>query len=166
MDLRAEILKEHSKTQCTKIAGWVNNSQARFDMLFNLFLHDEYRVKQRASWCVCHIVLKNPNLIVNKVELLMNNLEGNQNHSAVIRNTLRILEKFTISKKHHGKLIDFCLNYISNDNETIAIRAYAINILKNLCELYPEIMNEVKLILETQKIESSALNNKIRKLNF
>ena len=50
MNLREEILKEHSKTQCNKIVNWIGNSQKRFNELFELFLNDEYRVTQRAAW--------------------------------------------------------------------------------------------------------------------
>ena len=31
MNLREEILKEHSKAQCTKIVNWVGTNQQRFD---------------------------------------------------------------------------------------------------------------------------------------
>ena len=50
MNLRAQILKAHSKANCTKIVNWVGSNQTRFDELFNLFLTDEYRVVQRAGW--------------------------------------------------------------------------------------------------------------------
>ncbi|MEJ7671786.1 MAG: hypothetical protein WKF59_03550 [Chitinophagaceae bacterium] len=49
MNLRDEILKEHSKAQCNKIVQWVGDSQKRFEELFHLFLTDEYRVVQRAA---------------------------------------------------------------------------------------------------------------------
>jgi hypothetical protein len=49
MNLREEILKEHSKAQSNKIVSWIGNSQKKFDELFNLFLNDEYRVTQRAA---------------------------------------------------------------------------------------------------------------------
>ena len=48
MNLRSEILAEHSKAQTNKIIEWVGNSQQRFDELINLFLGDEYRITQRA----------------------------------------------------------------------------------------------------------------------
>ena len=49
MNLRNEILKEHSKVQCNKIVQWVGDSEKRFEDLFNLFLNDVYRVNQRAA---------------------------------------------------------------------------------------------------------------------
>ena len=60
MNLRDEILKEHSKPQCNKIVQWVGDSQKRFDGLFNLFLNDEYRVTQRAAWPLSYCVIAHP----------------------------------------------------------------------------------------------------------
>jgi len=49
INLRQEILAEHSKAQVDKIKAWVGGSLDRFNELFVLFLHDEYRVVQRAA---------------------------------------------------------------------------------------------------------------------
>ncbi|MBK8496606.1 MAG: hypothetical protein IPL50_17600 [Chitinophagaceae bacterium] len=37
MNLRAEILKEHSKAQCNTIVQWVGADQKRFDELLDYF---------------------------------------------------------------------------------------------------------------------------------
>jgi hypothetical protein len=47
MNLREEILKEHSRRQALTIAAWVDNDERKFESLLDLFLHDEYRVVQR-----------------------------------------------------------------------------------------------------------------------
>ena len=62
-NLREEILKEHSRAQCSKIAKWVGNDQKRFDELLQLFLNDEYRVTQRAGWPLGYCVEAHPELI-------------------------------------------------------------------------------------------------------
>ena len=63
MNLRNEILKEHSKAQCKKIETWIGNNQHRFDELFYLFLNDQYRVVQRAAWPLSYCVIHHPQLI-------------------------------------------------------------------------------------------------------
>ena len=52
MDMRQEILKEHSKAQATKIADWIGKDEKRFAHLMELFFTDEYRVVQRTAWVV------------------------------------------------------------------------------------------------------------------
>lgn len=63
MKLREQILKEQSKVNCIKIVNWVGNNQQRFDELFNLFLKDEYRAEQRASWPISNCVMEHPEFI-------------------------------------------------------------------------------------------------------
>ncbi len=62
MNLREEILKEHSKAPCNKIVQWIGSNQKRFDDLFELFLNDEYRVTQRAAWPLSYSVIAHPGL--------------------------------------------------------------------------------------------------------
>lgn len=75
MKLREEILKEHSKVQCNKIVQWVGADQKRFDELFGLFLHDEYRVVQRAAWPVSNCVMAHSVFISKHWEKLISNLK-------------------------------------------------------------------------------------------
>ncbi|HET7116560.1 MAG TPA: hypothetical protein VFI29_08725 [Hanamia sp.] len=41
MNIRNQILKEHTKENCRKIVDWVGNNTSRFNELFDLFLNDE-----------------------------------------------------------------------------------------------------------------------------
>ncbi|MGZ3866713.1 MAG: hypothetical protein ACXVNM_08670, partial [Bacteroidia bacterium] len=63
MNLRSEILREHSKKQCVKIVKWVGNDKNRFTELMNLMLHDEYRIAQRAAWPVSYCEEEYPSLM-------------------------------------------------------------------------------------------------------
>lgn len=76
MNLRDEILKEHSKKQCNKIGQWVGNSQKRFEELFHLFLTDEYRINQRAAWPVSYCVIAHPAFIKNNFGKLIKTWES------------------------------------------------------------------------------------------
>ena len=73
-NLREEILNEHSKAQCDKIVKWVGTDQKRFDELFHLFLHDEYRVTQRAAWPLSYSVSAHPDFIKKRLGELIKNL--------------------------------------------------------------------------------------------
>jgi hypothetical protein len=50
MNLRQQILKEHSKRNTDKIVSYIGNDPERFKILFDLFLNDESRVVQRSAW--------------------------------------------------------------------------------------------------------------------
>lgn len=100
MALRDEILKEHSKAQCTKIVKWVGSQQQRFDELFSLFLNDEYRVVQRAAWPVSNTAMLHPTFINKHWKKLIKNLQKRNLHDAVKRNTIRLLQDIEVPKKY------------------------------------------------------------------
>jgi hypothetical protein len=147
-NLREEILKEHSKAQCTTIVNWVGASQQRFDELFHLFLNDEYRVVQRAGWPVSYCVIAHPVLIKKNWAALIKNLQKPNLHNAVKRNSIRLLQDIDIPKKYQGPIMDLCFKYIESPTEAIAVKAFSLTVLTNLAKQYPEIIPEIKLIIE------------------
>lgn len=149
-NLKEEILKEHSKAQCTAIVNWVGASQQRFDELFRLFLNDEYRVVQRAAWPVSYCVIAHPQFIKKHWAALVKNLQQPNLHNAVKRNSIRLLQDIPIPEKYQGSIMDICFNYLQSPTEAVAVKAFSLTVLNNLAKQYPEIIPEVQLILEDQ----------------
>lgn len=148
MKLRETILKEHSKANRDRIVKWIGNDQKRFDELFYLFLNDEYRVVQRAAWPVSYCVEYHPEFIKKHFSKLIKNLHKTGIHDAVKRNSIRLLQHVDIPRKFHGEIMDLCFRYISSPTEPVAIKAFSITVLQNLAKQYPEIINEIKLVIE------------------
>jgi hypothetical protein len=149
-NLREQILKEHSKAQCTVIVNWVGANQQRFDELFYLFLDDEYRVVQRAAWPVSYCVIAHPNFICKHWGSLIKNLQKPNLHNAVKRNSIRLLQDIAIPKKYQGQIMNICFSYVENPLEAVAVKAFSLTVLGNLAKQYPEIIPEIKLLIEEQ----------------
>jgi len=165
MNLRETILKEHSKANCTRIVKWVGTDQKRFNELFELFLNDEYRVVQRAAWPVSYCVEDHPELIKDHFGKLLKNLNKKGIHDSIKRNSIRLLQYVTIPKKFHGQVMDLCFRYISSPIEAVAIKAFSISVLQNLARQYPEIINEIKLVIEERwNYETVAFRTRAKKL--
>src|SRR5689334_4701776 len=165
MDLRAAILAEHSKAQTDKIIKWVGNDQKRFDELFKLFLNDEYRVVQRAAWPLSYCVISHPELIRKLFSKLVKNLKKPGIGDSVKRNSVRLLQHISIPEKHHGELMDLCFKYINDPQERVAIKAFSLSILQNLCRQYPEIRQELITIIEDRwDYETAAFRSRARKI--
>jgi hypothetical protein len=154
--LRQEILKEHSKAQCTKIVHWVGNNQTRFDELFTLFLSDEDRVVQRAAWPVSYCVEAHPKLISKHWKTLMAYLKKPGLHDAVKRNSVRLMQDIELPVKYHGEIMDLCFKYLESPAEALAIKIFSMSVLANLTRYYPDIKSELKLIIEDQLPHQSA----------
>lgn len=164
MDLRQTILSEHSKANCDTIVKWVGNSQKRFDELFNLFLNSEYRINQRAAWPLSYCVIDHPHFISKHFSRLVKNLHKPGIHDSVKRNTVRLLQHIVIPKKFHGEIMNICFQYIGSRDEPVAVKAFSLSILQDLSKHYPEIKNEIKLIIEERlPHETAAFRTRARK---
>jgi len=149
MKLRETILEEHSKKQCLKIVAWVGDDKKRFAELMNLMLRDEYRVAQRAAYPIGYCVQKHPTLIKPWFGKLIKKMQEKDIHVAVRRNSLRILEEVDIPEKYCGILFDLSNHYLHDVNETVAVRAFALTVMSNIAQKYPDLKNEVKLNAES-----------------
>ncbi len=156
MNLKEEILREHSKKQCDAIAKWVGNSQQRFDDLFNLFAGKESKVTQRASWPLSYCVESFPFLIIKNIPQLIEKLRTPLVHNAIKRNSTRLLLFVDIPDEFQGEVMDICFSYLSSPSEAVATKANAMYILARLAKEYPDIVPEIRLILEDQQYAASA----------
>ncbi|MES2848296.1 MAG: hypothetical protein V4685_04535 [Bacteroidota bacterium] len=150
MNLREEILKEHSRAQRTKVVNWVGDSQQRFNELFFLFLNDECRVTQRAAWAVSYCVADHPVFIRSNFSKLLKNLQKPKLHDSIKRNSVRLLQHVDIPEKYQGEVMNICFQYLESPTEAVAIKAFSLTVLSNLAKQYPEIIPEVKLLIEDQ----------------
>ena len=167
MDLRKTILAEHSKAQTNKIIKWIGDSQQRFDELFNLFLNDAYRVTQRAAWPLSYLVIRHPHFIKKHFRKLLNNLKKPNLHNSIKRNSVRLLQHIEIPYKYHGEIMNLCFNYISSPDEAVAVKAFSLTILQNFSKKYPEIIKEIKLIIEERwNYETAAFKSRATKFFY
>ena len=150
MNIREELLKEknYSKTQALKISAFACSSPKHFKELMQCFLSNEYRLAQRAAWSVSRASKKNPELIQLYIKDLVAQLQRNDVHNAVKRNSVRILQRVEIPGYLHGKLMNSCFGFIESPSTPVAIKAFSLTTLYSLSKLYPEIKNELKLIIE------------------
>ena len=60
------------------------------------------------------------------------------------------MQDIDIPKKLHGKVMDICFCYVASPKEAVAVKACSLTILANLAKLYPEILPEIKLLVQEQ----------------
>jgi hypothetical protein len=155
MTLREQLLKEQSRENCLKIVEWVGNSPRRFAALFHLFMNDEYRVIQRASWAISIIAETYPVLIRKHLPEMLEQLSKPGLPEAAKRNTIRILQFMDIPEEHQGEVMNACFDYLISPTEKPAVKAFSLTVLERLSVLYPEIKPELKTIIESQMDQES-----------
>lgn len=165
MDLREEIVKEHSKPHALKIAAYACASKKNFEALMTCFLDDEYRLSQRAAWSVSWAAREKPEMILPHISDLVLVLRKKNVPDAVIRNSVRVLQQIEIPEKYHGEVMDACFRFIEKPDTPVAIKAFSLTTLYNLSGRYPEIKPELKLIIEDRwDHETAAFRSRAKKI--
>jgi hypothetical protein len=165
MNLKETILEEHSKKQCDKVVRYIGNDKKRFGELMKLFFKGEYRLTQRAAWPMSYCVGNHPELIQPYFKPLLDNLAKKDLHDAVKRNSVRLLQSVEIPKKYNGKLMNICFDFIQSNETASAIKVFSLTILQNLSKQYPEILPEIKLVIEERwEHETAAFRTKAEKI--
>ena len=155
MDIREQLLKEHSKSNANKIAHYVSDNTSRFALLMKLFFSDEYRVTQRAAQVVSICSDSHPQLIRPYLKELILNLR-NDVHDAVKRNSLRILQDIELPESLHGDMADIGFRLLTSREEPVAVKVFAMTVLANICKKEPDLKNELEIIIEDQMPYGSA----------
>jgi hypothetical protein len=146
MDLRSEILAEHSKRQARRIVEWIGTDTERFAELMRLFLSDTYRVTQRAGWPLSDCVKLHPELIKPYFRQLLKQLERDDVHIAVRRNVVRLLQFVEIPRRHEGRIFDVCYCLLDDLHQPVAVRVFSMTVAANIARRSPELLKELHLV--------------------
>lgn len=148
MDIREAILAEHSKNQAVKIANYIGSDKDRFHELMDIYFEGPYRVTQRSAYAILHISDIHPELFLPYLPKMVEMMQDDSHHDAVRRNTLRILQFQEIPEDLMGTVADCCFKYLASETQSIAVRAFAMTVLYNICQKWPELCGELVMIIE------------------
>lgn len=165
MDLKNAILEEHSKAQKDRIVRYVGHDKKRFNALMKAFLEGDKLVQQRAGWPLSYCAQENPGLVLPHLGKLLKLLERTDVHNAVTRNILRLLQDVTIPPRYQGRMMNSCFDFIASPRQPAAVKAFSLTILEHLADHYPDIIPELKLIMQERwPHETPAFHSRARKL--
>lgn len=147
MSLYSLLLEDNHKTQVEKVQQWVGNNAGRFTQLIEIVLGDDEHMARRAAWPMSYVAEAHPQLALPHLPALLKLLQQSNIHNGITRNIVRLLQFVSIPEPLHGEVMDRCFRYIEDLQEKPAIKAFALTVLYNLSQHYPEIVPEIKAII-------------------
>lgn len=132
-----------------RVAAYIGDDETRFEELMRIFLGEDFREAQLAAWAVSISGELHPQWLRPYIGKMLDNLERPV-HPAVIRATVRTFQFTEIPKRYQARVIDQCFTYLSDLSVPIAIRVFSLTVLGNLAVHYPELKQELRVVLETQ----------------
>jgi hypothetical protein len=156
MDLKQALLAVQSREKALEIVEFVGSDKAKFGQLMSLFFQGPYRLTQRAAWPMNTCAERHPELIRPYLPRLVGLLKTSEHHAAVKRNIVRLLQFVDIPPRLAGKVYSHCLDLINDPNEPIAVRVFSITVAARIARDEPDLMNELRLVVQENLPHSSA----------
>ena len=126
----------------------IERNPDRFKELIQCCLSNDSQLEFVAIWAVQHCVEKNPRLIAPFLGDLLDRLKR-PSHDAMKRVFMRILMDIELPEEYWGEIAELSFGYVDSPGEAVAIRANAMSVAYKLCELLPELGNELEMIIRT-----------------
>jgi hypothetical protein len=165
VNLEKELLKKQTLVRCNRIVKYIGNDGARFADLVKLFFQGKYRLTQHAAWPMSYCIQNKPDLVKPFLKKFIEKLSDQHAHPAAKRNIVRLFQFIDIPKRYHGKIMDLCFQFVSSSEEAIAVKAFSLHILEKMSVNYPEILPELKTVIETRwDCETPAFRSRARKI--
>jgi len=146
LNLKDELLPDIREFKAPALAQKIVNYN-QIAELVSLGLEKDPLLSSRAMWVLGHCSDLDYDCVKPYHVKLINNLRQSNLHNGVIRNTLRLFQKHPVPKKMESFILDKCFEYIINPTEAIAVRAFAITVVFNIATPYPELLNELLIVL-------------------
>lgn len=150
MDLRKQLLKEHSKENTALIVSHIQLNPSLIPEIMDIFLNESYRLVQRAAWVVGDLGRTNPEGIKPYIPQMIENLKKPGLHDSLKRNTMRYLQEVEIEEAYWGELLEIAMNFLGSIDEAVAIKAFSMTVAYNIIKHVPELKDELRIIIEDQ----------------
>ena len=160
-----ETLSSSSKKIIELVADAIIHHPQEINKLFDILYINDPQKSMRAAWAISFISEKSPLIIKPYINTIISEIESCKNDS-IRRGLLRSLtfQELDENMESIGILADNCFSYLSDNNASIAIKVYSIDILYKICLLFPELKNELSSILNELLIEDTpAIKSKSKK---
>ena len=144
MNLRIELLREHSARQTQRLADYACAHPTALAELLQLFWYGAERERQRAADVLGWVGQRRPKWLVPHLPgLLAAAQPAPAQHPVVRRAVARLLQFVPVPEEWQALAFDTCLALLRAPREPVAIRAYALTAAARLAGSYPELAAEV-----------------------
>ena len=141
----------------------ISQSPEEFSDMYRLTSDANITASWRALWVCEKLSELHPEWFVPLQDELTERLLTCQ-HDGSKRLLLSILFNLPVTEPVSVPLLNFCLDGMLSPDESIAVQALCIKIAYRLCTKEPELLHELRIVLESANMEffSKAVNSTIR----
>ncbi|MGQ1948026.1 hypothetical protein ACT3CD_13095 [Geofilum sp. OHC36d9] len=147
MDWPETLISIKSGGQSKYFSSYLQQHPEELPELIKTISHSEPKIAWRAAWVVDNLA-RNKRHLVEPYLSQLTNIVLKTSHHGVHRHITNILRMIDPADIDNGHLVDTCFHWMTNSNTPVALQANAMEIIANLCTIYPELANELVSIID------------------
>lgn len=155
MNFEEQLMVDHSRNNTDLITKAIGGNAKEFKKIIDIIYNGKAPLPQRASWIISSVSEKHPELVTPYVPLLIDSVKSFK-IDGIKRNIQNALTKQSIPEDYQAKTIDICFEFMLDPKETVAVKVLSMQIIANLCKVYPELIPELKAAIDDQLPKTTA----------
>ncbi|MEZ4721932.1 MAG: hypothetical protein R2813_08670 [Flavobacteriales bacterium] len=153
-DIANALDEDRSKDNVLRIIQAIEKQGTDYREFFQI-VHEQPASKcWRMTWMLSSLVERNPKIGNEIQELVWKQLKPCE-HQGMQRDLWRTLTFVDISEELSGSVYDFACNVIASAHYPVAVRVHAMQCAFNIAKPWPELRDELKMILDSLGPEES-----------
>jgi hypothetical protein len=154
-NLEAQLMAEMGRINMNIVVNAIGENEKYFARLVGIVLKSQHPVNMRAAWAMAICLENHPEWIKPHLPALLKILPLPA-HPGIRRCILRSLLDTNVPARWDGYLMHHCFNWLLSSSETIATKAYSMQILYRISKRHPDIRHELFEAIEAIIPDSSA----------
>ncbi len=137
-----------SVEMANQMAHYLSKNQTEIKSLLKGLTSKDIEKTKKAAWCLGKLGEVCPQGLEKHQSELLRILMDKSLHDAVYRNIFRVFCFQIPTENNEGKFINLAISYFEDATNASAIRAFALKGLTPVLKKHPELIQEVKSIIE------------------
>lgn len=157
-DLVLMLENTHGRKEAEWLAELAAEKEDVLSRLINYSFSANDKLSSKASWSLSKVYDKHPETLVPFIPGIIGSLDRLENES-VRRSFMKIIslsDITVVTRKHQGILADYCFRMLRSGFSSIAVKAYSMEIIYRLAQVYPELTAELAETINLLQDEKSA----------
>lgn len=160
-EIRNLLLAGNSRSYTDSMVDLIEQKPELFEDFWTLFISIQEPVSRKAAWIISHAAFRIPHLIREEHLREMVVSAPGMKHDGKKRNLAKVLTLVKIPEALYGEVLDLCFRWLNDSGESIAVRAYCMDVLLTISIEIPEIRGELVSTIENHMDRfSTGLKNK------
>lgn len=148
MNIEQSLISDRSKGNVQSLADYIVSNPIALPELVQLLNTDNTSESQyRAAWVLGYLAPIGIQALEPHLDFLLQLLRTERLHPTIPRSITRLFQFITLPEIYHGRLIDSCFNILASEEHLSAQRANSMTILHRYTKIYPEIGQELLLVI-------------------